>query len=179
MSDSPTQILRDEHELILEVTAVLGRLVAASPGPITDRDTAADCVSFLKLYADACHHAKEEDILFPELERHGVPNEGGPIGMMLHEHRIGRGFVAGMGAALESNDDNAYKSNAADWIALITGHISKENFVLFGMADQIVTGANCTTVCADYELACSRRFGGKTRDELERLSSDLISRYPG
>lgn len=178
MTESATQSLRDEHELIIGVAGVLNRFLEAHPsGPIPDRTTASDCISFFQLYADACHHAKEEDLLFPELERYGVPREGGPIGVMLHEHRIGRQLVAGMKAALEADDDDLFRDFSRQWLDLITAHIGKENFVLFEMADQIITGASCERLCADYRSACSGKFGGKTREELEQLSADLVSRY--
>jgi hemerythrin-like domain-containing protein len=34
---------------------------------------------FLKEFADRCHHGKEEDFLFPALEKAGIKKEGGPI----------------------------------------------------------------------------------------------------
>jgi hemerythrin-like domain-containing protein len=35
-------------------------------------------MEFLSVFADTCHHGKEEDFLFPGLEAAGIPNEGGP-----------------------------------------------------------------------------------------------------
>lgn len=178
MAESATTVLRAEHELIISVAGVLNRFLEAHPsGPIEDRVTASDCISFFQLYADACHHAKEEDLLFPELERYGVPREGGPIGVMLHEHRVGRQLVAGMKAALEGGDEDLFRDFSRQWLDLITAHIGKENFVLFEMADQIVTGTACESLCAEYEVACSGKFGGRTRADLEELATDLSSRY--
>jgi serine/threonine protein kinase len=34
--------------------------------------------------------ATEEDVFFPALKRRGIPERGGPIGVMLHEHVLGR-----------------------------------------------------------------------------------------
>ena len=51
------------------------------------------------MYADRQHHGKEEDLLFPELEEKGLPRNGGPVGMMLMEHRFGRSHIARMAAA--------------------------------------------------------------------------------
>ena len=48
-------------------------------------------VEFFRVFADKCHHGKEEDLLFPEMEKAGVPKEMGPIGVMLAEHQQGRG----------------------------------------------------------------------------------------
>ena len=51
-------------------------------------------MDFLSIFVDKCHHGKEEEFLFPALEAKGVKREGGPIGVMLHEHEQGRGLVA-------------------------------------------------------------------------------------
>ena len=45
-----------------------------------------EVVYFLKIFADKCHHGKEENYLFKELINKGVTNEGGPVGVMLKEH---------------------------------------------------------------------------------------------
>jgi len=53
--------------------------------------------SFLRgLPTDRFHHAKEEVFLFPSLESHGMPREGGPTGVMFVEHEIGRQLVREM-----------------------------------------------------------------------------------
>ncbi|MEM3061405.1 MAG: hemerythrin domain-containing protein, partial [Candidatus Bathyarchaeia archaeon] len=58
-------------------------------------------LEFIKFFADKCHHGKEEDLLFPAMEEAGIPKGGGPIGMMLTEHAMGRGYVKAMSKAAE------------------------------------------------------------------------------
>ena len=70
--ESATQRLREEHVWILRVADVLERLVEASEaGAAMDFEAVEDCVTFVRLFADACHHGKEEDLLFPALEERG------------------------------------------------------------------------------------------------------------
>jgi len=38
--------------------------------------------------------------MFPAMESRGLTREGGPIGMMLYEHKLARGFVRKMHDAL-------------------------------------------------------------------------------
>ena len=52
-------------------------------------------VEFIQIYIGQNHHAKEEVILFPALERSGVPREGGPICVMLMEHHMGKEYLVG------------------------------------------------------------------------------------
>ena len=48
------------------------------------------------------------------------------------------------------------------FIDLIRGHVYKENNILFNMADQLITGPACSTLCGAYGVACQRRFEGRT-----------------
>ncbi len=144
----PTAELRHEHEIILRTLAVaerLGRALAA--GEPVDRDALAWVVDFFRTFADRCHHGKEEQHLFPALERHGIPREGGPIGTMLDEHEQGRRFLAAMGAG----DDRTIAEAIHGYAQLLRAHIDKENDVLFPMAEQILSEAEQRTLVTAFE----------------------------
>ncbi len=181
MSDTATEILRAEHRLILEVTSVLERVLDSGDD---DHDALGDCVTFFRLFADACHHGKEEDLLFPALEQEGMPVDVGPIAVMLEDHRIGRQFVARMADALPgaANGDAVAAAEFAEagrgWIELIRQHIAKEDGILFEMADGMVVGPSCKDLCAAYDEVCARRFEGKPLEDLEALAEKLRGRYP-
>ncbi|MFZ0727462.1 MAG: hemerythrin domain-containing protein, partial [Desulfobacterales bacterium] len=68
-------------------------------GEIKNDDHIDNLLEFFSVFVDKCHHGKEEKLLFPALEAVGVGREGGPIGVMLAEHRQGRELVAEMAAA--------------------------------------------------------------------------------
>ncbi len=62
MSDTPTAILRDQHRKILKIADVLEEVLAHEPEPgRLDFDAVEDCVTFIRLFADALHHGKEEE----------------------------------------------------------------------------------------------------------------------
>ncbi len=86
-----TRCLRDEHQVILRVLDRFEIALALSEesGEVP-RATYQPFLEFFRGFADLCHHCKEEDRLFPVLEKNGVPREGGPIGVMLYEHQLGR-----------------------------------------------------------------------------------------
>jgi hemerythrin-like domain-containing protein len=183
--ETATSRLREEHQWILRVADVLERLVERSEVEgDTDLDGFADCVTFIRLFADACHHGKEEDLLFPALEAQGMPREHGPIAIMLLEHRQGREYARFMAEAIEPcrrGDDAARKRlcNAArGYVALIRGHIGKEDNVLFEMADQMVRGPGCQRLCGSYEAVCARHFEGHSKRQLQKLAADLERRVP-
>ena len=180
-----TQVLREEHVWILEVAGVLERVVEAEAETESlDVDAAEKCVQFIRLFADACHHGKEEDLLFTELENVGMSRESGPVAVMLEEHRLGREFVNKMRQALDelaSGDGDpvrAFVNAAYGYVDLIRGHIMKEDHVLFDIADRVVDGPACRNLCTAYDRVCSQQFEGCTKAQLEQLAGELRQRYP-
>lgn len=176
---APTATLREEHRLILEVLGVLERLLdaeAPDPGPLDD------CVAFFRLFTDACHHGKEEEVLFPALVGGGMPREAGPIAVMLEEHQAGRALVARMGRALErlgggEEAGDELRDAGRRYIELLREHIRKEDGVLFEMADGAIPRPACRRLCEAYHEACARRLGGSTREELEALAARLVREH--
>lgn len=183
--DTPTRILRDQHRNILKIADVLEEVLSLEPEPgAFDYDAIAECVSFIRLYADALHHGKEEDLLFPALEEVGMSRQTGPIAVMLHEHEQGRAYARAMADALPAARDGDHDAqrrvvNAGHgYIALIRGHILKEDNILFNMADQMIGQPECRSLCAAYDGVCQRRFDGCTVAELEAILTRLVQRYP-
>ena len=100
----PTEELKQEHQGILLMLRILDRVAAKiESGEKTDVDHLEQIVEFLRVFADRCHHGKEEDLLFPAMEKAGIPRERGPIGVMLMEHEEGRGYIREMADALARN----------------------------------------------------------------------------
>jgi len=177
----PTQVLRDEHQWILAVAETLSSLLA-EPVDRLDYDRIDKCIDFIRLFADACHHGKEEDHLFTALVEQGMPSERGPIAVMLHEHRMGREKVAAMVAAMPgaregSSSDRGHLIRAGlGYVDLIRDHILKEDNVLFQMADQTLVGPACAQLCAAYDGTCDHTFEGRTKAELEALGREILGR---
>ncbi len=161
-----TQVLRDEHEGILAMLAV----VEAAAYRLKDGNTVppalfTDSVSFFRNFADGCHHGKEELELFPKLVERGLPSEDGPVGVMLMEHDQGRAYVRGMADAVEryaKGDANATPSlieNTLSYVRLLREHIEKENGALFVMADQILSDEEQSTLYDAFEEIERTRTG--------------------
>ena len=178
-----TSGLRDEHQWILKIAAVLETILDREAEKGLDLDAVEECVSFIRLFADACHHGQEEDLLFPELQARGMPRETGPLAVMLQEHEMGRSYARQMHNSLpgarkgESDARKILVNSARGYINLIRGHINKEDNVLFTMADQVVTGSACQKLCDAYGVVCQRRFEGMTKEELEEMATRLLETY--
>jgi hemerythrin-like domain-containing protein len=180
--ETATSRLREEHQLILQVADAMQALVAEANAGNWDFEAFDQCVTFIRLFADACHHGKEEDLLFPELEKSGMSREQGPIAVMLEEHRIGRQYVRFMSESLgpARDGDEAARArllNAAQgYVDLIRAHIMKEDHVLFNMADHVVRGSSCQSLCVAYGAVCARRFEGHSKEELAYLAGTISHR---
>lgn len=186
MNDSadPTagQLLTEEHRVIQRVLHVLEELVRRSETENRlDVDALERCVSFFRLFADACHHAKEEDLLFPVLERRGVPREGGPIGVMLDEHRQARGLIGRMRQLLNDYRQGdvlsgaAFREAACAYVDLMHMHIFKEDNRLFPMGDHLMPEGDQRRLCRQFcEVAC-RDFEGRDQQQLQALADELES----
>lgn len=162
-----TQDLRNEHEAILHVFTILDKMLTSESK--TDKENlqfGRELIYFLKIFADKCHHGKEEGFLFTELEKSGVPNEGGPIGMMLQEHRQGREFIALMDKSLESKNLIDFKTNATKYRDLLLSHIAKENNVLFIMADRLLDDKNQDELFEKFENHEESVVGHGVHEEL-------------
>jgi len=179
-----TSNLREEHQWILKVSGVLETILDREPERGLDFEAIEECVRFIRLFADACHHGQEEDLLFPELEARGMSRNAGPIAVMLHEHQLGRAYVQRMVGALPGarkgggGEERDILVNAARaYIQLIRGHIGKEDNVLFQIADQAVTGSSCADLCRRYDVVCQRRFEGHSKEELQSLAEKLLEAF--
>ncbi|MGQ9493468.1 MAG: hemerythrin domain-containing protein [Anaerolineae bacterium] len=94
-----TEQLMEEHRAIETVLNILENVCQRlETGKAVDAEHLEHILEFIRIFADRCHHGKEEDLLFPAMEKAGIPREGGPIGVMLIEHVQGRNYVRGMGS---------------------------------------------------------------------------------
>lgn len=133
----PTAVLSDEHKNIsCVINRVLKECDGINSGNSLNEDFFIKAVDFIRNYADKFHHSKEEDILFAELNKDGVLEHCNPIGQMLHEHDLGRGFVKGLSEAVGKGDKAEAVKNARGYCELLQEHIFKEDNILYPMADE-------------------------------------------
>ncbi len=98
----PIDELKKEHQAVLTALRILEEMASKGEGRVATESVQdiEQLIGFFKVFVDQCHHGKEEKLLFPALEKIGVSREGGPIGVMLSEHDLGRFNISGMQAAL-------------------------------------------------------------------------------
>jgi len=173
----PTEDLRQEHESVLLMLAILGRIAERlEQGGAVEPAHFDQVVDFLRGFVDKCHHAKEEISLFPALEVAGVLHEGGPIGVMLGEHERGRGLVRQMAAAAPP-DRAGFARAVREYAALLTQHIAKENNVLFPMAERVLSAGTEVRLEQEFADIEERVVGAGKHEQYHSLLHSLRDFY--
>jgi hemerythrin-like domain-containing protein len=177
---SATDVLKDEHrgvERMLAIVEAAGKRLEA--GGDVPADLYLSAVDFFRGFTDGCHHAKEEEKLFPAMEKRGVPREGGPIGVMLAEHEQGRVYVRAIAeaAARYSKGDKSAASaliqNGRGYVGLLRQHIAKENGILFPMADKVLSDAEQAQLLKEFETIERERTGPGEHERYHHVLDEL------
>lgn len=172
--------LRNEHELIIVTLHVLDQVVRLiKQNEQVDVSDLQDIVGFISEFADKCHHGKEEGFYFPALEQAGIPKEGGPIGVMLNEHELGRSNIKQMReSVLGANVDlQSFAQAAESYIVLMSNHIEKENNVLFMMGDMRLPEETQRELLEKFEEHEKTVIGEGRHQELHELLEKLEQKY--
>jgi hemerythrin-like domain-containing protein len=176
--ENVTAVMVDEHRLILRMaTALEKKAHRLREGGAAEWDFFLEAVDFIRNYADRFHHAKEEEILFRELVRNGMPAENSPVAAMLMAHDQGRALVRGMEDAARKGKEGdpsaaaAVAENALAYVAFIREHIDKEDNILYPLAERVLPSAWKPRMVEEYgraEAAASAGFQDRYRSLVER-----------
>jgi len=176
----PVQMLVDEHEVILSVLDAVETVAQRTgAGGSFAQPFYEKAVDFFATFADQCHHAKEEQHLFPLLAARGIPQQGGPIGCMLSEHELGRQHVAAVRAGLPraGAGDNAARQTVRQEILayaeLLRQHIMKENEILFVLGDQRMSAQDKNDLWQKFQCAEHSALPPGSHEKYVALAKEL------
>lgn len=171
--------LRKEHEGILLGLDILEQMIKTTGGRLeTDFDDITDMLGFLKLFADKCHHGKEENLFFPILEETVISNKNNSIGELLREHDEGRQYIHHMTVATDSPfNEKSFVDAASDYILLLRNHIQKENNGIFNLADEKIPPAKQVELLESFEKFEAEVMGEGTHEKLHELLRRFKNKY--
>lgn len=135
----PIGPLMIEHRLIEKMIALIGKeLARIEKEKKVNVDFITTAVDFIKTYADACHHGKEEDILFRELKKKHISDEHNRImNELIQEHIHGRKLSSAVleekTKYLQGNEESLekIKSLLTELKEFYPKHIEKEDHHFF------------------------------------------------
>lgn len=174
----PTDILKDEHEVILSMLDALAVIADRSDaaGAIDTRD-GLDAVAFFRRFADRLHHGKEEARLFPAMIEGGYPSDGGPVAVMLMEHDEGRQLVGAMEEATKSGQPAPFGLAARKFVSLLRAHIEKENHCLFAMAEGVLSPPKAAALLDEFATYDSTDESSLDRKDGIEIAERLTAKY--
>ncbi|MBI2853618.1 MAG: hemerythrin domain-containing protein [Chloroflexi bacterium] len=175
-----TDELMNDHRTIERMLTILNTAASkADAGQDLPPDFFTKVVDFIRNFADKAHHGKEEDNLFPAMEKRGIPRQGGPIAVMLNEHDLGRTYVRGMddaGHRLMRGDREALTlgaKNAHAYADLLAQHIRKEDNILYAMADRVLSQSDQKNLLTRFSEIDKERLGPEKRQQYMSLLDEL------
>ncbi len=180
------KLMMEEHQYILRVLEVVRRACyGVMKGEAINYEDFDQIIDFIRNYADAHHHGKEEKLLFQEMVTHlGALGQKLITHGMLVEHDSGRLFIQELSTALDrvkAGDDKSRLdviANAIGYTHLLKRHIEKEDLVVYTFAarqlsTEIMDKVNRDT--AQFEQAALEK---ETKNYYEQLVAKLEEKYP-
>lgn len=135
--------LKNDHRVIQQVVASMSAVAELlDSGKQVDSSVLADLLQFLRVFADQCHHEKEERHLFTLLATKPNVSTRHELESLEREHRPAKELVGRLAkvAAVYAHYPEAVRYRLVDLLQqlaeLYPAHIWKEDFLLFPMAQQ-------------------------------------------
>ncbi len=173
------QELKHDHRVIQEVVAGMSAVAdLLDSGKQVDPSILADLVQFLAVFADHCHHAKEEQYLFPLLATRADAITKRNLQLLEQEHRSAAQLVRELAKASAAYIENPlvmrYRVVALlrRLVELYPAHIWKEDYLLFPMAQQNLSEAEQEDMAEKFEDV-EREVGQDVHAAFEILANQL------
>ena len=153
-----TQQLKNDHRVIQQVVAGMSAVAELlDSGKEVDPSVLADLVQFLRVFADQCHHEKEEQHLFPLLATKANVSTRRELESLEREHRSAKQLVGQLAkvAAVYVHNPAIVRYRVIDLLQrlaeLYPAHIWKEDFLLFPLAQQTLSTTEQETLHEKFE----------------------------
>ncbi len=157
--DHPINILLEEHKILLQLLEKLSTtadIVAQACDLVYVGDDIVQMRKIVEELSDAeKHYLREENVLFPVLEKHGITE---PPAIMWLEHdkiREKKKQIYSMVQKYDARDFQEFKRNLIEntrtLSSMLSSHISKENTVLYPTALKIISKKEWNDIRRDFD----------------------------
>jgi DUF438 domain-containing protein len=146
-TENPVNILMEEHKIMLQLLEMANSIVTKLQQARSEREVAEDMEHLKHISEDFIdsekHYLREENVLFPLLEKHGVTE---PPAIMWTEHNQIRPAKKEFCDLIENYRNQSFQdfrtrlgANVKALNNILSSHFSKENNILFPTAQQVLT----------------------------------------
>jgi hemerythrin-like domain-containing protein len=180
-----TEQLRHEHEAMTLALSILEKLCQRlADGEEVNTEHFGQVLEFTQVFADQCHHGKEEEFLFPALEAAGIPEAGGLFSVM-SEHEQCRVLIRQLAACWQKHRSGdraaaaAVIASARNYSAFLHAHIFEENNVLFPMAEARLSADIQRRLLEQFERLEIECIGAGRHEQFHKTLDFLKQTYLG
>lgn len=178
-------LMVDEHKYIKRMLKVIRKACyGILKGKEVNYDDFAQMIDFVRSYADAHHHGKEEKMLFNRMiDEIGSAAEKLVRFGMLVEHDLGRLHMRELEEALQKvkdGDDEAkidVIANAVSYTHLLNRHIDKEDTLVYPLAERELNETTLSTINAECETFEKDMEEKEVQQKYIKLLEELERKY--
>jgi hemerythrin-like domain-containing protein len=179
---NPTDVLRKEHEIIRKMAdAAKEDAKKIQKHGEVDSKRIAKFHDFFTNFADRCHHAKEEDELFPVLREMKV--DPVVIDLLVKQHEEGRILLAGIEGILKKPaegggepDTQALGRYIYEYAQLMDRHISLENEYLWPQAAERLDDSQKEDIAKAFHKIETEDLGKGFHQKYHALAMELLGK---
>lgn len=165
-------MLREHHNILLVVEALEKDAHGLKNGQAFNVEFYLKFIDFQRNYVDKFHHVKEEEILFPFLEKNESTADKQEIILLVHQHLLTRAHVENIEKALEVNDYRIIAANAVDYCNMIREHIEREDKLYFPLVEKLLSDDAKKSIMLRFE-ANEAAFPVDTAEKYVSLANKL------
>lgn len=168
-----------EHEMIERSMAVLRHCLENIDKSAGKPRQMARALDFLLEFGDKIHNTKEEEFLFPLMEERGIPAAGGPIGVMLQEHKMERELLRTMLtqvstlSSLAPDKRQEFCRKGFEYLQIRAEHIWKENDILYPMARKVLNDRDNAKLLAFFAAVNENTYGDKAKTKFNQMLQEV------
>lgn len=152
-TDGPIDVLLGEHRTILQVLDEVERESRRVENAAVLRESFwRDLLHFCDEFDGNLHHHKEEQLLFPALERAGLAHGSGPTAVLRDEHLRSHFWRTRIEQALVARDRARLSAAAGSYLDLVRAHVLKENQILFPLARRLLSADEMESLHREFRL---------------------------
>lgn len=173
MENNPAQFLMDEHDIIVQLERTINSMDQLwLKDPDKYKELVSKTLYFLRAYSDGFHHAKEEEILFPELIDHPDFLLNEIIDELIEHHEMFRDYTTEIEELNETNEFEKLQKVLKRYINDLLDHIAVENDELFSITENLFSDSQLENMYFRFK-DIDLELGQDLKDELEKIPSEI------
>lgn len=162
--------LVQEHDKILHAMELLRKI--QEKGTLSEEARLkyyGELAFFLEVYADKCHHGKEENNMYHTLAPLGDEAEKALIIKLIEEHVEARALVRDINKAVAAGNAADAAKSAARYRTLLLEHIRRENDEMFPSLEKRITDQQQDVMFDHFLKVEDRTLGEGNKERIDAM----------